>query len=105
YSGYLVIPLIPLKLHSRIRLIGKGIQMMKLKTGFKRYGLLILVGGAIPLLLLLSMILHFPQAVTIAVLIILSLAFCSMALWRYANKDADGSEWWQDDSASGWRGY
>jgi hypothetical protein len=34
-----------------------------------------------------------------------SLVFGSMAVWNHANAQATGSEWWQDDSCSGWRGY
>ncbi len=27
------------------------------------------------------------------------------ALWSHATAVATGDEWWQDDDASGWRGY
>jgi ABC-type transport system involved in cytochrome bd biosynthesis fused ATPase/permease subunit len=66
---------------------------------------LILVGGAIPTLIVLAVVFELPQAAVIALLIILIIVFFSMALWSHANRNADGSEWWQDDSASGWRGY
>ena len=78
---------------------------MKSKGRLKKYFPLILVGGVIPTLIILSIIFDFPQIVTIPLLIILDLIFGSMALWTYANRNADGSEWWHDDSASGWRGY
>lgn len=78
---------------------------MKTKTRVKRHLPLILVGGAIPTLLILSAYFKIPQAATIALVIILAIAFGSMALWSFANRNANGSEWWQDDSASGWRGY
>jgi len=78
---------------------------MKSKGQWKKYLPLILVGGMIPTLIVLSIYFDFPQIVTIPLLIILGLIFGSMALWAYANRNADGSEWWQDDSASGWRGY
>lgn len=78
---------------------------MKTKTRWKKYWPLILVGGMIPAVVVLSIYFDFPQTVTILLLIILGLIFGSMALWSYANRDANGSEWWQDDNASGWRGY
>jgi len=78
---------------------------MKLKTQWKKYLPLILVGGMIPTAIILSSYFAWPQAVSIPLVIVLSLIFASMALWAHANRKADGSEWWQDDSASGWRGY
>lgn len=73
----------------------------RLKTSF----FLILVGAAIPLTLVLSNYINIPTAFTIIAVIILGITFCSMALWAFANRKATGSEWWQDDTASGWRGY
>lgn len=78
---------------------------MKSKAKWKKYLPLILVGGMIPAVIILSMDFHLPKAVSITLVIFLSLAFLAMALWSYAHKKANGSEWWQDDSASGWRGY
>lgn len=44
-----------------------------------------------------------------AALVVLSTAAVillgAMALWSHATAVANGSEWWQDDDASGWRGY
>jgi hypothetical protein len=78
---------------------------MKTKTGWKKHLPLIFVGGMLPTVIILSIYFDFPQTVTILLLIVLGLTFGSMALWSYANRKADGSEWWQDDNASGWRGY
>jgi hypothetical protein len=74
-------------------------------TRVKRHLPLIFVGGAIPVTIILSALFNVPEVVPIALVIILGITFGSMALWTYANRNADGSEWWQDDSASGWRGY
>ena len=65
----------------------------------------ILVGGLLPVTIILGSVFQLPQAFVIIVVVILSIVFGSMALWAYANRHADGSEWWQDDQASGWRGY
>lgn len=78
---------------------------MKSKIRRKGYMPLILVGGAIPVLIVLSLLFHFPEAAVIIALIVLGIVFGSMAIWIHANNNADGSEWWHDDSASGWRGY
>lgn len=78
---------------------------MKSVAKWKKYLPLILVGGAIPTILILGNFFAVRQAVVIVVVISLGLIFGTMALWTYANRKANGSEWWQDDSASGWRGY
>ena len=78
---------------------------MKQIASKKTHLLNVLTGGAIPVVLILNSYFGLPDELTIALLIFLSLIFGSMALWAYANGRADGSEWWQDDSASGWRGY
>ena len=78
---------------------------MKLKVRGKKYLPLILVGGMIPATIILSGIFDLPKRTFVPLIIILSIVFAAMALWVYANRKADGAEWWQDDSASGWRGY
>lgn len=78
---------------------------MKLKVRWKRYLSLILVGGMIPATIILSSIFDLPKRTFVPLIIILSIVFAAMALWAYANRKADGTEWWQDDSASGWRSY
>jgi ABC-type transport system involved in cytochrome bd biosynthesis fused ATPase/permease subunit len=87
------------------RYVAGGMKIMKLKEKRKNYLPLIMVGGAIPTLIILANIFNMPKAAVIILVIILALVFGSMALWNYANRNADGSEWWQDDNASGWRGY
>jgi uncharacterized membrane protein YdjX (TVP38/TMEM64 family) len=78
---------------------------MKTKVWWKKYFSLILVGGAIPTVIILSSYFEISKKASIPIVIILALVFASMALWAYSNRKADGSEWWQDESASGWRGY
>lgn len=78
---------------------------MKVKVRWKKYWTLILVGGLIPLTIILSSIFDWPKRASLPLLVILGIIFATMALWAYANRKADGTEWWQDDSASGWRGY
>jgi hypothetical protein len=78
---------------------------MKTKTAWKKHLPLIVVGGLVPTVIVLSIYFDIPQIVMIPLLIILGLIFGSMALWAFANRNANGSEWWQDDNASGWRGY
>ncbi|MCB9419400.1 MAG: hypothetical protein H6667_06335 [Ardenticatenaceae bacterium] len=65
---------------------------------------LVLIGGTIPALIILGRYFGLSHTMVIPVIVILSLVFGSVALWSYANRHIDGSEWWQDDSASGWRG-
>ena len=70
-----------------------------------RYLSLWTVGASIPLAILLGAIFHIPLRFTISYVVVVALLFASMALWAHANVGADGTEWWQDDDASGWRGY
>jgi hypothetical protein len=46
-----------------------------------------------------------PQSLLLVVLVIGSILLGSMALWQHANDHATGSDWWQDDSCSGWCGF
>ena len=78
---------------------------MTSKTRQKTHVLLVLIGGAIPLTFILSRYFGLQQKITVPLIVILSFIFGALALWVYANRQADGSEWWQDDHASGWRGY
>jgi hypothetical protein len=45
-----------------------------------------------------------PATAVVRLVVLLALLVGTMALWAFANRRVDGSEWWQDDSASGWRG-
>ena len=78
---------------------------MKQSSQRQRWWLLILVGGIIPLILILSNEFNIPQRFTLPIVVVGALAFGAMALWMRANANATGDEWWQDDSSSGWRGY
>lgn len=78
---------------------------MRKKVWWKKYYLLILLGGAIPTVMLLSSLFSWPKRAIIPIIVILGLLFAAFTLWTYANREADGSEWWQDESASGWRGF
>jgi hypothetical protein len=59
----------------------------------------------IPAIVLAGVIFHLSQSFLVPLLTIVILFLGAFALWSRANKNADGSEWWQDDDASGWRGY
>ncbi len=83
----------------------KVIKLMRKKVWWKKYYLLILVCGAIPIVMLLNSLFSWPKRAIIPIVVILGLLFATLALWAYANRETDGSEWWQDESASGWRGY
>jgi hypothetical protein len=78
---------------------------MKSIPKWKKHLPLLVVGGTIPTLLILSYYFAWSKIIIIPLVVVLSIIFASMALWDFANRDTDGSEWWQDDSASGWRGY
>jgi hypothetical protein len=67
--------------------------------------ILAIIGGAIPVLIILSLNFDLTEAVFVPLVILLVFIFFSTALWFNANDHADGAEWWQDDEASGWRGY
>lgn len=56
-------------------------------------------------LLLLAALTDIKLAYVVALLVIAGFLGSAAALWRRANAQADGSEWWQDEEASGWRGY
>lgn len=78
---------------------------MNLKSKWTKYQHIILVAGAIPATIILGTLFALPQAALVTLVIVLSLTLATMTLWAYANRRATGSEWWQDDHASGWRGY
>jgi predicted membrane channel-forming protein YqfA (hemolysin III family) len=66
---------------------------------------LFLVGGAMPVMLTLGIIFQLSTILITALLLVMGVIFASMWLWYQANLRANGDEWWQDDEASGWRGY
>ena len=78
---------------------------MKASIGRKRAMLLVFLGGAIPSIIILGHYFGLSSAVSIPVIVLLTLATSATALWIHANRHVDGHGWWQDDSTSGWRGY
>ena len=70
----------------------------------KSYFGLVFLTGLIFVFIVLGSYAGISPAVIISAVLVGALILGSVALWCYANKDADGSEWWQDDDASGWRG-
>lgn len=78
---------------------------MKSTTGLRKHIGLVLVSGVIPTIIILGCYFELSQTAVIPLVVVLILILGSMALWTYANRQADSSEWWQDDNASGWRGY
>jgi hypothetical protein len=70
----------------------------------KRFPRLAFFGAALLVATVGGAIMGLPQTILVAVLVIGSILLVSMALWQHANAHATGSEWWQDDSYSGWRG-
>ena len=78
---------------------------MKQSSKQQRWWLLVLVGAIIPLTLLLAHEFDLAQRFTVPIIVVTALVFGSMAMWMYANANATGDEWWQDDSSTGWRGY
>ena len=76
-------------------------HLKRRNTGF----LLVLIGGAFLLTLTLGLVFH-PDITLITILLIVQGLICAAIwLWHQANRQATGAEWWQDDEASGWRGY
>lgn len=78
---------------------------MTSRIGRKRILLLVLISSAIPSVIFLGSDFGLSPSASVPLIIVLSLATGATALWVYANRHVDGSEWWQDDSAGGWRGY
>lgn len=72
-----------------------------------RYGNLatVLLMGLTAAAIVLGSSLGVSYSFIIIFVMVAGLILGTMLLWQYANHHADGSEWWQDDSASGWRGY
>lgn len=77
---------------------------MKIRSKYSNWALLV-IGGAIPAFILLSVYFRLSIAVFVPITVLLLFIFGSSALWLHANRRADEHQWWQDDHASGWRGY
>jgi len=78
---------------------------MKKSINRKRRGLLYFIGGAILVTLALGIVFQLSKVLITVLVLILGMIFAATWLWYHANLHASGDEWWQDDEASGWRGY
>ncbi len=78
---------------------------MKSNRQQRRKVITLLELAVIPAVILIGIVFHLSQAFIVPLALTLALLLGAAALWARANKDADGSEWWQDDDPSGWRGY
>ena len=71
----------------------------------RSWWLLVLPGGFIALDFILGNVYSILSRITIPLFLIALLVLSAMMMWARATAHATGDEWWQDDSASGWRGY
>jgi len=78
---------------------------MNKSTHRKRRWLLFLIGGAMLVTLALGIVFQLSTVLITVLLLVLGMILAAMWLWYQANRRASGDEWWQDDEASGWRGY
>ncbi|MCL4871997.1 MAG: hypothetical protein KJ063_23805 [Anaerolineae bacterium] len=78
---------------------------MNLPSKRNHYWPLILTIGLFAAALITAHYFNIVPEIFIPLCLILGLLAGAMGLWAFANQKADGSEWWQDDEASGWRGY
>jgi len=78
---------------------------MKARDGRGNKLILGLLAGLIPAIILFGHFFGLSQAWIVVIVIVAALVWGWLAIWTHANARADGTEWWQDDSASGWRGY
>lgn len=67
--------------------------------------LLVFLGGTILITLTVGIVFHLSTIWLTGLVLVLGLIFAATWLWHQANVWATGDEWWQDDQASGWRGY
>lgn len=66
--------------------------------------ILVFAGILIPLTLIIGSEFHISERLIIPAFVVTTLMFGAMAIWRRANLNATGQEWWQDDPGAGWRG-
>lgn len=78
--------------------------MQKPTQHYTRF-LLFLLGTTILLTLISGLVFNLTLSLMIVLLVVQSLVLAAVWLWHQANWQATGDEWWQDDDASGWRGY
>ncbi len=77
---------------------------MKQKKKRRNYLMLVLLGVIMVVLMALGHFTAVPTRFLVVLETVDGIWFGALALWCYANGRANGSEWWQDDEASGWRG-
>ncbi len=66
---------------------------------------IIALGGLTVLFAIFGHSLGVPSRAIVVLVVFVSMALFSAVIWVHAVDHADGSEWWQDDDSSGWRGY
>ncbi|MCA9917948.1 MAG: hypothetical protein KC445_08355 [Anaerolineales bacterium] len=67
--------------------------------------LLVCIAGIMALTLTAGLTLRLDITAITILLIFQGLIFAAIWLWHHANRHTTGQEWWQDNEASGWRGY
>ena len=78
---------------------------MEKPKNHKRRWPLFLIGATLPITLAVGIIFKLSTALITILLLVMGMILAAMWLWYQANLRARGDEWWQDDEASGWRGY
>lgn len=78
---------------------------MKGQIKHKNRSFLGTIGVSIAVVIVLGSRFEIPSRFIIPYVVLALLVYGSIVLWTCANENADGSEWWQDEDASGWRGY
>lgn len=63
------------------------------------------MGGIVLLTILLDNVRNLSQTAVILIVVVGSFLCSANAIWYHAVNNVTGDEWWQDDDASGWRGY
>lgn len=71
----------------------------------QHWWLLPLVGAVSPIVTIMTFESMMSLEIAVAIVTMDILIFGAMAIWMRANHESKGTEWWQDDECSGWRGY
>lgn len=74
---------------------------MQTQKKFPRW-ILAFVAIIVPLTLIMGAEFHISERFVIPAFIIAMMMFGTMMMWRRANSNATGQEWWQDDTSAGW---
>jgi hypothetical protein len=78
---------------------------MKGRKKHKGIVALIVLAGITLLLVRIANDFHISPSITIPVITIVVIVLGAILWWVRITNTADGDNWWQDDNASGWRGY